>query len=435
MYMFSKFIVKTMYEDRFLVYSTLTDTLLSLPLAYEDKFIDFNIKNFNDDEIKEFVEAKIIFIGSDEDVLGMFKDKQKNGLSDSIEIQITPSATCQLGCDYCGQKHTKDKILPELDEPILEDLKHKIAISKCKNVYVQWYGGEPLTGFAHIIRLSKKLLELATKEGIGYSSHIITNGYSLTLDRFKELIKYEIKSFQITLDGNQEEHDKRRYLKNGNGSFNKIFTNILSICNSDIFNPKEHIINIRCNIDERNSENLWELMQLIEDHELNKKVIFYIKPVHKWENDADKHSVEKEIFSKFEIEFFSRKILKEYRDSNSLIPTRISTTCMATSSGISELIDVKGNVFNCTEMPFIERLEKYSLRNIEEENSKEDSYELEKWYDFVEEGTYSDCKNCNLLPICGGYCPKHWIDKHKQPCPSIKFNIEERVQLKYLLAQ
>lgn len=108
---------------------------------------------------------------------------------------------------------------------------------------------------------------------------------------------------------------------------------------------------------------------------------------------------------------------------------------MATTSGVSELIDIKGNVFNCTEMPFIDKLKKYSLRNIVEVESKEDSYGLESWYDFVEEGTYSDCKNCNLLPICGGYCPKHWIDKHNKPCPSFKSNIEQRVQLKYLLAQ
>lgn len=312
MYNLSKYIVRTRYEDKFLIYSTLTDTLLTFPLSYESKFCNFDSRDFNYVEINELKKAKIIHNDSEEDIVASFKNYQKRGLSDTVELIITPSATCQLGCDYCGQTHTKDKILPELDTPILENLKNKITNTRCKNVFVQWYGGEPLTGYSHIIRLSKKIMELAENRKLGYSSHIITNGLSLTLNVFEELLKYNITSFQITLDGNQDEHDKRRYLKNKKGSFDKIFNNIISICNSKLFNPKRHIINIRCNIDNRNSKNLWDLMQLIEDNGLHKKVKLYIKPVHKWENDADKYSLEKKYFSEFEIEFFSRKLLKEY---------------------------------------------------------------------------------------------------------------------------
>jgi len=39
------------------------------------------------------------------------------------------------------------------------------------------------------------------------------------------------------------------------------------------------------------------------------------------------------------------------------------------------------------------------------------------------------------LEVCRGYCPKHWIDGNKDVCPSIKYNIKELLQLKYLLTQ
>jgi len=37
---------------------------------------------------------------------------------------------------------------------------------------------------------------------------------------------------------------------------------------------------------------------------------------------------------------------------------------------------------------------------------------------------------CNLYPICGGSCPKHWYDG-QIPCPSFKWNIEDRLKLYY----
>lgn len=53
----------------------------------------------------------------------------------------------------------------------------------------------------------------------------------------------------------------------------------------------------------------------------------------------------------------------------------------------------------------------------------------------ITDNTHSNCSNCALLPVCGGYCPKHWIDGNKDVCPSIKHNIKDLLQLKYLLTQ
>ncbi len=173
-------------------------------------------------------------------------------------------------------------------------------------------------------------------------------------------------------------------------------------------------------------------MDLIEQHQIQDKIVFYTKDVHPWENDAHLLSLSKEDYSRFEIDFLSRKILKKYKNYNTLLPPIIQTTCMATSNGKSELVDVNGNLFTCNEFPYIERLLEYSVGNIFEGKTKQETYGLETWYEKIEQNYNNKCLSCNLLPICGGHCPKHWIDKKHLACPSIKFNIEDKVKLQYL---
>ncbi|MDR1057815.1 MAG: hypothetical protein LBL17_04650 [Coxiellaceae bacterium] len=39
------------------------------------------------------------------------------------------------------------------------------------------------------------------------------------------------------------------------------------------------------------------------------------------------------------------------------------------------------------------------------------------------------CATCKVFPVCGGY-PKQWAEG-KHSYPSIKYNIEERILIKY----
>ena len=54
---------------------------------------------------------------------------------------------------------------------------------------------------------------------------------------------------------------------------------------------------------------------------------------------------------------------------------------------------------------------------------------LAGFYEEVERGIY-DCHGCNMLPTCGGSCPKSWREG-TPACPAQKFNISERLQLFY----
>ena len=49
--------------------------------------------------------------------------------------------------------------------------------------------------------------------------------------------------------------------------------------------------------------------------------------------------------------------------------------------------------------------------------------------DRVERGEVP-CRSCAMLPVCGGSCPKAWLEG-EVPCPSAKDNIGLRLVLAY----
>jgi uncharacterized protein len=45
-----------------------------------------------------------------------------------------------------------------------------------------------------------------------------------------------------------------------------------------------------------------------------------------------------------------------------------------------------------------------------------------------------DCATCPMLPVCGGACPKSWLEG-MAPCPSTKHNIQQRLLLAYAVSR
>jgi uncharacterized protein len=110
------------------------------------------------------------------------------------------------------------------------------------------YGGEPL------LRRNVWLVRYIVSQGVswGYDFHAITNGYEL--DAFDDLIGSKfINHLQITIDGNEKDHDQRRSLHTGEGSFLKIFSNVTLALR---LGAK---VSLRVNVDESNVDGLEEL--------------------------------------------------------------------------------------------------------------------------------------------------------------------------------
>ena len=88
---------------------------------------------------------------------------------------------------------------------------------------------ESLLWLKILYSLSKEFKELSKKFNFTYSASITTNGYYLDSNLFDTLVENGLSSYQITLDGDKETHNKTRVLSNQEGTFDEIWNNLLSI--------------------------------------------------------------------------------------------------------------------------------------------------------------------------------------------------------------
>lgn len=383
--------------------------------------------------IKKLINAEVLIDENENEVETIIARNNDAILNkETLYFSILPTAQCQLGCGYCGQSHTKNFLNENLYPSILKRVADKIINSNYKKLLVGWFGAEPLLGLSHIRKLTPQFKDIANVYGLGYSSTIVTNGLSLKVAVFKELAELGVKKIEVTLDGTAKYHDERRHTKGNKKTFDVIFNNLLSILNLPDFEEYGVAITIRCNVDSNNHTGVNELIDLLQAHNLQDKIRFYLAPIHSWGNEAHLVSLEKQEFAAREIEWYIALIQKGF-NIGGIIPFETKkVVCMALDRD-AELIDAFGNVYNCSEIPYVPNVEqssKYLLGNLRlGEKSFTEERPLSSWYEDVKNEAFP-CSDCRILPICGGACPKSWYDEIN-PCPSIKFNIDDRLLLHY----
>lgn len=426
-------------KDNVIIYSTRTGTTLEIVNGVFQSLKDGEIEKVNADIIASLISAEILVPEFEDELTSvLLKNKAEIANTDSriLSYTIQPSGNCQLGCHYCGQKHTSSVMSNKILDLTYERIKKKVddLSSTLKELQITWYGGEPLTGLSAIRNFSPKLISLSEEHALNYGAKMITNALNLKYSLFDELVlKHRITDFQITVDGTKEFHDKRRYLKNGNESFNLIINNIKTIVNSETY-QKYANINLRCNVDSDNKSNIFEFIDYLEGEGILEHVSFYISPIHDWgDNKATIKGVSKEEFAELEIEVYLALLDKKSRFKPRLIPQPNSRPCMVVSK-TSEVFDAFGNVSTCWEVPYTpyyDNSEYYSGNLLKDETVSTEKAIMRDWFDEIPTNE-SWCKTCKFLPVCGGACPKDW-NEGTAACPPFKKNIEDRILLQRIL--
>ncbi|ABA19668.1 Radical SAM [Trichormus variabilis ATCC 29413] len=351
--------------------------------------------------------------------------------NDDLHLVVQPTAFCQLGCHYCGQEHTSKMMTEDEQQKFIERTAKKLASKNFRSLSIGWFGAEPLVGLPVMRTLTPKLQALAASFGCSYHAKVVTNGLALTHQVATEIVQeLGVNSVEITLDGTGEYHDVRRMQKNGLPTFEKIFANTVALAHRQDLDVQ---INIRCNVDYQNYESVSLLLQKLAEAEIQDKINFYVAPIHSWGNDAHTRSLSKEEFADWEITWLGEMIELGFKVG--LLPERRPLVCMAVMPH-SELVDAYGNIFNCTEVSYVPTYgtpNEYAIDHLSGKQMPGKRERLASFNDKVRQGAYP-CSTCPMLPVCGGSCPKSWLEGI-EPCPSAKHNIEQRLLLTYALSR
>lgn len=419
------------------IFSTRTSQALIIKDNVYDALISDRVDMLDTGDAQKLLNTKMIVESEEHELLTIVNENKENiDSSETLYEVIQVSANCQLGCDYCGQHHTKTNLAKDLYKNLLDRIRQKAMKKKYKGLYIGWFGGEPLVGLRQIRELTPLLKELAEELHLSYGAKIVTNGMSLKENIFLELVsELNINHIEVTLDGIAPYHDTRRITKEGSATFDIIFNNLLNILNRDDFALFNCKVSVRCNVDERNVDGVYPLIELLVKHNLQNKIAyFYPIGVYSWaQNDAQKKSLTKEEFAELEIDWIMEMIMHGF--SVSLLPGRVKSVCMAVSP-TSDAYDPYGNIFNCTEVSLTPIYENtpYRAGNLKFPSETYSNVRAHtNWNDEILEGKFP-CHSCKMLPVCGGACPKSWHEDMRA-CPPNKFNIKKKLQLSYIVAK
>ncbi|MBN1302677.1 MAG: SPASM domain-containing protein [Melioribacteraceae bacterium] len=330
------------------------------------------------------------------------------------------SYNCNLRCPYCyeanisnfGSEWTKETFTKEYIDAAYSFIKKNSSPNEKHAIVL--YGGEPF------LKENSDAVRYIINTGIkyGYRFSAITNGYDL--DEYTDLLGSDsVNMIQITLDGDERVHNKRRPHYTGNGTFTKIINNI-----SLALEAGTHV-NLRINVDK---ENLFRIESLADIFTANgwtdkKNFSCYLSPVQSRNESHLVNEGQKDmcLSGKYLVEMLDiYKYMKEMKRINgkfsifriprseiknslvSAIKNKRSTKfkgnfCGAT--GASLILDPKGDIYSCYEFVGDEE-EKIGSFYPKAELEHIDSHKL------IERKIYNlpKCNKCKYALFCGGGC-------------------------------
>lgn len=413
---------------------TLAFNATSCALAeVEDKFLDIlkNIEDIDsdlcDDETKELITLMrqgdyIIEDGVDELQVLKFKNKKGQFSSNSLGLTIAPTLMCNFKCPYCYET-PKNYLMSKKVQDGIVDYVEKNA-DGIVGLSITWYGGEPLLAKDIIFDLSQRLKKICDKNGVKYDAYMISNGYLLNEDTIEKMLDNDIKGCQITMDGPPEVHNKRRILRSGEGTFNKILENVKTLKNMG-GRPS-----IRVNIDKTNVEAVTTLLNIFKEHNLEDIHINFGQVTAYTEacSSIAGSCLNTEEYSEASINLQKLLHAKGFTaDDYPYYPGIKGNYCCADQVN-AYVVDPDGFMFKCwNNIGMVEE----AVGNILEVENPKMKHVAENINWMSNNPFEGECLDCKLLPICMGGCPYLKKQSGVRSCEKWKYNFESMLRYTY----
>ena len=396
---------------RFFIYNSLSNSFSELDkgtyMLITQKIRDKDVEITDEDLKDSLLKMKVLMDNSQEPFLRIkYKSMLRRFNNSQLSLTINPTLYCNFACPYCFEgSHPQKYMTEQVEDDIIKFVKKH---GDAKAVNVTWFGGEPLLAFNRIVSLTEKFKSL----GLVYEAGMITNGYLLTDRVVSYLDELQIKSIQVTIDGMREVHDSRRCLRNGHPTFDRIIENIKrthAVCP----NIK---LNVRVNIDRTNERDFLELYNLFQTDEF-KGILLSPAFVD------DIANINKCVLNSEEQNNYINRLLREHGIVFSKFYPEPMHECFIRNPN-SVVIGPEGELYKCwNDVGKEDRVYGYLDGRITNEPL------LFRYLAASDPFDDEQCKECILLPVCGGGCPyerikRDYEDNKINVCPLIKGNLK-----------
>ncbi len=322
---------------------------------------------------------------------------------DEIQIFFVTNYSCNFACTYCYQdqyNNPNQELTDEIIDAFFDYVKREFAGRK---KYITIFGGEPLLISPKQKGLIKHLLAKAAESKLEVS--FVTNGYSL--EAYASILNTgTIREIQVTLDGTEAVHNKRRFLKGGDGSFERIVRGI------DVCLENKIDINLRMVVDKENIGNLPDLAQYAIDKGWTKSPFFKTQigrnyELHHCQSSPDMLFDRVSLFeSIYELtkehphiaEFYKPAYsIAKFLSENGELPDPLFDACPACKTEWA--FDYTGQIYSCTATvgkPGESLGTFYPVVTLKSEIVNE--------WESRDVTSIPECKDCSVQLACGGGC-------------------------------
>ena len=350
-----------------------------------------------------------------------------------LTLIIMPTEDCNFRCSYCYEEHKNGTMNIDTVDSIVKYVAKNI--SRYTELHVVWFGGEPLMSKETIdlvLHISDELIKVCSCARKKYSADIITNGFNLTCATFEQLLQRKVFSYQVTIDGLSDTHDRYRVLSTGERTHDRIISNLFEIKNN--CNKRYFKIFIRTNITSEMETSLYkhyeELSKKFSD---DSRFSFFFRPVGDWGGDNVK-SLCNQMYDTFSF----RKIYEKLAGMQSSLnlkfdrfsPFYDNCTCSSCYEN-SYIIGYDGKLYKCS-CHFDEPNNEVGKLDVNG-NMVLDIQKISMW---VKKPKLKEtCKTCFFAPACLNMsCPIYaneirYIKSNIDDCPYEKKYIKETLCL------
>jgi uncharacterized protein len=341
---------------------------------------------------------------------------QQQHRTDILSLILMTSEDCNFRCVYCYEDFARGTMTPETREGIKNLVRNRA--SQLRELSISYFGGEPLYGFEAIEDLAPFFQEIVRTYELRFGVSMTTNGYLLTPEVADKVLGWDIREFQITLDGPAEYHDRKRKGRDGRGTWATIFQNLKALQ----ARPDQFRVTVRVNYDQENAAALPEFVRLM-GAEFGQDPRFQISfhAIGKWggENDADLATcgLEEEKNTRKEMGRSSIEEGFEVRGLQSM--SRPGSGVCYAARPYNFLIGADGKLMKCTVA--LDKEDYNVVGRIRPDGELElDRDKMALWTEPAFEND-SGCSKCYMVPVCQGmHCPLIRIQSGVRPCPPIK---------------
>ncbi len=417
------------YEDKFILYNTLEDTILLADRELKEALEKGCIP---EEFVQPLKKTGMITDMPREDLIYTYMYNSAKFETSTTYFTFLPTYACNLQCPYCYEKagtvlsHSMDKTM---SENVSQFMKKMVEENRSRDILLKLYGGEPLLNTDAIYPVYDALSDYSHTSKTGFYIVLQTNGTLITKEIINTISNH-LWTVEMTLEGDKSHHDTMRVYKKGGGTYEDIMKAIEILLDSNI-----HVA-LRINVSDPG--NLDVLLKDMKERGIPGERILSLYITQTSDFGLEQFFTDDLLCLHDEKKSMALiPELREVVDKNGFRKNLVTfdtlqrkkiLPCNSERKGMY-VIDPHGDVYLCF---FTAGQKEFSMGSIKEkgEISWNPSY-----YEIMSRNPsdFAECRSCPLLPMCGGGCH---IRAYKQKgsysnphCGNTKEVAEERIKL------